>query len=55
MVHLAVGSAKILGISVLVSDNGCDKQPSYDCCGAGTKWFKDHRKTAHHYHVIDIS
>jgi len=35
----AVASAEIFGISVLVSDHDCDKQPSYEYCGERTKWF----------------
>jgi len=34
-----VASIKIFRISVLVSDHDCDKQPSYEYCGEGTKWF----------------
>jgi len=35
----AVASAEIFGISILVSDHDCDKQPSYEYCGERTKWF----------------
>jgi len=34
-----VASTKIFGISVLVSDHDCDKQPSYEYCGEEAKWF----------------
>ena len=54
MVHLAVASAEIFGISVLVSDNDCDRQPSYEYCGEGTKWFQNHCKTAHHYSALAL-
>jgi len=36
---IAVASAEIFAIGVLVSDSDCDKQPSYEYCGEGTKWF----------------
>ena len=32
--------ADIFGISVLVSDHDCDKQPSYEYCGEGTSGFR---------------
>jgi len=35
----SVANAEIFGISVLVSDNDCDRQPSYEYCGEGTRWF----------------
>ena len=34
-----VANTKIFGISDLVSDHDCDKQPSSEYCGEGTKWF----------------
>jgi len=40
MVFLSSSSTEIFGICVLVSDNDCDKQPSYQCCGEGTQWFR---------------
>jgi len=33
----AMASTEIFGISVLISDHDCDKQPSYEYCGEGTK------------------
>jgi len=36
----AVASTKLFGISVLVSDHDCDKQPSYEYCGEGTSGFR---------------
>jgi len=50
-----VASAKIFGISVLVSNHGCDTQPySYEYCGEGTKWFWNHCKAAHHCSVLTL-
>jgi len=34
-----MATTKIFGVIVWVSDNDCDKQPSYEYCGEGTKWF----------------
>ena len=50
----AVVSTELFGVSVLVSYNDCDKQPSYEYCREGTKWFQDHCKTAHHYSVLAL-
>jgi len=36
---LAVVRTKIFGISVLVGEHDCDKQPSYEYCEEGIKWF----------------
>ena len=41
----SVASTEIFRISVLVSDNDCNKQPKYEYCGEGTKWLQDHCKT----------
>jgi len=37
--EIPVARTKIFGISVSVSDYDRDKQPSYEYCGEGTKWF----------------
>jgi len=34
-----VVNTKIFGISVLASGHDCDKQPSYEFCEEGNKWF----------------
>jgi len=44
---LPVASAEIFAISVLVGGNDCDKQPSYEYCGEGNKWF-------HHYSTLEL-
>ena len=49
-----MASTEIFGISVLVNDNDCVKQPSYVYCREGTEWFYDHCKTAHHYGVLAL-
>ena len=44
---LPVASAEVFAISVLVGGNDCDKQPSYEYCGEGNKWF-------HHYSTLEL-
>ena len=39
LLWLTVANTGIFGISALVSDHDCDKQPSYEYCGERTKWF----------------
>ena len=38
-VYFSGASTGIFGIGVLLCDNDCDKQPSYEYCGEGTEWF----------------
>jgi len=38
----SAASVEVFGISVLVSDSDCDKQPSYEYCIEGTEWLQNH-------------